>query len=409
MKDKKVAQIIELENRRINSDIPLIASENIVSQDVLEALSSNLINKYAEGSVGKRYYAGNSNFDLIETLAQKRALELFVPKKYRKFWLANVQPLSGSPANLAIYAALLQPGDTILAMRLDAGGHLSHGHHLSLAGKLYKVEYYQVDEKTEQLDYEQIAKLAQKVKPKMIIAGASAYSRAISFAKFSKIAKSVDALLLADISHVAGLVATGQHPQVAPFADIVMTTTHKTLRGPRGAVILAKKKLMPEINKGVFPGVQGGPHGNQIAAKAVAFYEASKPEFKKYIQQVIINAQVMAKEFSQANFTVISGGTENHLFMVNVMSEKLNGKQVQDDLENIGVILNANQIPFDLNSPLRPSGIRIGTAAVTTLGADKQWSKQMAKVIISFLREETSVREAKHAVAKLRSLLDKVE
>ena len=407
MKDREVARLINLEDARQSEQIPLIASENVVSKDVLQAQASSFINKYAEGSVGKRYYAGNKHFDSIEELTQKRAINLFVPGKYKRDWSVNVQPLSGSPANLAICTALLKPGETILAMKLDAGGHLSHGHPLSLAGQLYNIEYYELDQKTELLDYDAIAKQALKVKPKLIIAGASAYSRLIDFNKFGEIAKSCGAYLLADISHIAGLVVAGYHNSPVPASDVIMTTTHKTLRGPRGAIILAKKELMPAINKAVFPGIQGGPHGNQIAAKAVCFYEADKPSFKKYIKQVIANARVMAHEFKKAKFKVVSGGTDNHLFLVDTTKAGYNGKLAQDALAELGIILNANAIPFDKFGPMQPSGIRIGTASITTLGADEKWSQALAKIIIQFLRNDLTRAEGRKQVKKLRATLQK--
>ncbi len=408
MKDKKVEQIIKNEDARINAQIPLIASENIVSQDVISAQASSLINKYAEGSVGKRYYAGNKNFDEIEALAQSRALNLFVPKKYQSNWEVNVQPLSGSPANLAIYSALLKPNDKILAMKLDSGGHLSHGHKMSLAGQLYNICYYEVNKYSDKINYREVEEIAKKEKPKLIIAGASAYPREIDFERFGQIAKSVGAKLLADISHIAGLIVAGEHQNAIPFADVVMTTTHKTLRGPRGAIILAKKDIAQVINKAVFPGIQGGPHGNQIAAKAVAFYEAAKPAFKKYIKQVKKNAEVMAFEFSTAGYIVISGGTDTHLVLIDVSHKKLNGKEVQEKLEGVGIIINANLIPYDTNSPMNPSGIRLGTAAITTLGADEHWTRELAQLMIQFLANEVTDKETAKQVTKLRARLDKV-
>lgn len=388
MKDKEVAQLIKSEEKRQQESVPLIASENIVSADVTGAQASVFINKYGEGKPGKRYYAGNEIVDDLERLAVKRALNLFVkPVAKIKDWHINVQPLSGSPANLAVYAALLKPGDTILAMELSAGGHLSHGHKVTFPGQIFNIFQYGVDKNTERLNYEEIERLAQEHKPKLIIAGASAYPRTIDFARFAKIAKKVDAYLMADISHIAGLVVAGVHPSPIPFADVVTTTTHKTLRGPRGAIIICKKELAEVIDKGVFPGIQGGPHINQIAAKAVAFYEATQPSFRQYAKQIILNAKVLAEELDRGEIRVVSGGTDNHLVLVDVTSIGLTGKEAQLKLEQVGLIANANQIPFDTCSPLNPSGVRFGTAAITTLGYKEEKTRTLGKRIVSILKQ----------------------
>lgn len=390
MKDKAIAKLIKREEERQKRDVPLIASENIVSKDVIEAQASVFINKYGEGKPGRRYYAGNKIVDDMERLAVKRALDLFVKPvvgaNELENWHANVQPLSGSPANLAVYAALLKPGDTILAMDLASGGHLSHGHSVTYPGQIYNIVQYGVDKKTEQLDYKEIERLAKKHKPKLVIAGASAYPRTIDFERFAKIAHEVKSYLMADISHVAGLVVAGVHPSPIPFADVITTTTHKTLRGPRGAIIICKQELADAIDKGVFPGIQGGPHLNQIAAKAVCFYEAMQPEFVEYAKQVVANAQVLATELAAGGLRVVSGGTDNHLILVDVTSKGMTGKVVQEKLEQAGIITNANQIPFDTRSPFDPSGLRLGTAAITTLGYKEKETRALGKKIVSILK-----------------------
>lgn len=397
--------LIEQEAARQKTDIPLIASENFCSAAVREALGSVLVNKYAEGKPGQRYYAGNKVVDQIETLAQERALGLFVPAEIRDGWHANVQPLSGSPANLAVMIALLEPGDCILSMALPAGGHLSHGHHLTLPGQLYEIHSYGVEAETEQLDYDAIEAQAKEVKPKLIICGASAYPRTIDFARFAAIAHEVGAFLLADISHLAGLVAAGAHPSPIPHADVVTTTTHKTLRGPRAALILCRQELAAQIDRGVFPGVQGGPHVNQIAATAVALEEAAQPEFKKYAQQVVKNAAALAEPLTRAGIRLVSGGTDNHLLLADLTSIGLTGGTAQKNLEQIGVITNANQIPFDARAPRDPSGLRLGTAAVTTLGADEAWCRELGQLIVDILLAQKPTVELETTARTLRQKL----
>jgi len=381
MKDKKIEILIKKEKERQKKVINLIASENYVSKDVLTALGSELVNKYAEGYPGKRYYGGNEVVDQVEELCQTRALKLF--KLNPKQWAINVQPLSGSPANLAVYLALVPPGGKIMGMALDHGGHLTHGHKVSITGKIWQQVSYGVDRKTEQLDYEAIKKLAKKEKPNIIVAGFTAYPRIIDFKKFREIADSCGALLMVDIAHIAGLVASGVHPSPFSYADIVTTTTHKTLRGPRAGLIfsrLDKRELNKKINKAVFPGLQGGPHVNQIAATAVALAEAARPEFKKYAKQIIKNTKTLAAELKNRGWRVVSGGTDNHLLLVDVAQStagRLSGKKASELLEKEGIIVNKNTIPFDSRSPVDPSGLRLGTAAETTRGKKE---KDMIKI-----------------------------
>ncbi len=359
--DPQVFEAIEKESLRQKEGIELIASENYVSPAVLEAMGSILTNKYSEGYVGKRYYGGNEVIDEVETLAVERAKELFDAEH------VNVQPLSGSPANLAVYMALLQPGDTVLGFSLDQGGHLSHGHPLNFSGKLYKIIPYHVNKETELIDMDEVEAIALREKPKMIIAGFSAYSRNLDWKRFKEIADKVGAYTFADIAHIAGLIAGKQLESPVSYFDVVATTTHKTLRGPRGAIIMCKEKFASAIDKAVFPGVQGGPHDHINAAKAVAFAEALKPEFKDYSQRVIKNAQAMATALQKRGYRVVSGGTDNHLMLVDVFgSKQITGKEAEHALETVGISINKNMIPFDTRKPLDPSGIRLGTPAVTT-------------------------------------------
>lgn len=359
--DPQVFGAIEKESLRQKEGIELIASENYVSPAVLEAMGSILTNKYSEGYPGKRYYGGNEVIDEVESLAIDRAKELFGAEHI------NVQPLSGSPANLAVYMALLQPGDTVLGFSLDQGGHLSHGHPLNFSGKLYKIIPYHVNKETELIDMDEVEAIALREKPKMIIAGFSAYSRSLDWKRFKEIADKVGAYTFADIAHVAGLIAGKQLDSPVPYFDVVATTTHKTLRGPRGAIIMCKEKFASAIDKAVFPGVQGGPHDHINAAKAVAFAEALKPEFQDYSQRVIKNAQAMATALQKRGYRVVSGGTDNHLMLVDVFgSKQITGKEAEHALETVGISINKNMIPFDTRKPLDPSGIRLGTPAVTT-------------------------------------------
>lgn len=386
--DPTVAKLIEQERKRQNETLDLIPSENIVSQAVLEALGSELTNKYSEGYPGKRYYGGNEFADEVERLAQERAKKLF---HLGEQWSVNVQALSGSPANLAVYFALLEPGSTVMGMNLSSGGHLTHGSPANFSGKLFRIVSYDV-KKDGFLDYDFIRKIARKEKPKMIIAGATAYSRIIDFDKFGKIAREVRAYLLVDMAHIAGLVAAGAHPSPFPHADVVTTTTHKTLLGPRGAIIFSRNdktikikdkeiSIARAIDKTVFPGLQGGPHDNQTAAIAVALGEALEPSFKKYGHQIVKNSKALANELKKSGLQVISGGTDNHLMLVDLTNLGISGREGQDRLEKVGIIVNRNTVPYDTRSPFDPSGIRLGTPSVTTRGMKEKEMKIIAQAI----------------------------
>jgi glycine hydroxymethyltransferase len=369
------------EQERQKFELELIASENYVSKAVLEANGSIFTNKYSEGYPGKRYYAGQQYVDQIEDLAIERAKALFGAE------YVNVQPHSGSPANLAVFFALLQPGDTILGMNLDHGGHLSHGHPLNYSWKTFNIVPYGVDPQTERINMDEVAHLAEKHNPKMIIAGFSAYSRNLDWQRFREIADSVWAILLADIAHIAGLIAGGVLENPVPYCDVVTTTTHKTLRWPRGAIILSKEKYGPDIARAIFPGIQGWPHEHTIFAKAVAFGEALRPEFRHYVRHVIDNAQVMAKEFVSSGFRVISWGTDNHIILIDVFSSTwLSGKEAEKILEYIGISCNKNMIPFDTRKPLDPSGIRLWTPAITTRWFDVESCRKLSKIIVEALK-----------------------
>lgn len=390
--DKEIFNLIKKEEQRQKKQINLIASENFVSRDVLKALGSVLTNKYSEGYSGKRYYAGNEFIDKIETLCIKRALKLFNLNENE--WSVNVQPYSGSPANLAVYAALVPLGEKIIGMRLDMGGHLTHGHSVSFTGKAWMQISYGVNKETEMINYDELMEIAMREKPKIIIAGASAYSRIIDFKKFREIADSCGAYLMADIAHIAGLIAGGAHP--SPFfdengkklADVVTTTTHKTLRGPRGAMIFCRKELAEKIDKAVFPGLQGGPHNHQTAAIAVSLKEAMGRDFKSYAKQVVKNAKVFAEELKRAGFRIISEGTDNHLFIIDVWQNGngISGKEAQDRLEKQGITVSRSTIPYDTRKPYDPSGIRLGTPAITTRGYKEKDIKILAKRIIDILK-----------------------
>lgn len=386
MYDTEIKKLIERETKRQKSVINLIASENYVSKDVLEALGSPLTNKYAEGYPGKRYYGGNEVIDAVEKLCISRALTLF--KLSPRTWHVNAQALSGSPANLAVYMALIPLGEKIMGMSLSHGGHLTHGHSVSATGKLWRQIPYGVDKKTERLDYEVLKKKAKKEKPKLIVAGFTAYPRIIDFKKFKEIADACDAYLMVDMSHFAGLVAGGVYPSPFKYADVVTTTTHKTLRGPRHALIFSKKELSPQINKVVFPGLQGGPHENTIAAVAVALKEAMSPSFKKYARQVVKNAQVLAEELQKRGWRIISGGTDSHLLLVDTWmgGKGISGKEASERLEKAGIIVNMNTIPFDTRKPTDPSGIRLGTPAETTHGKKEKDMIKIADSIDKVLR-----------------------
>ncbi len=360
--DTEVWQAIESEKQRQQHGLEMIASENYTSRAVMEAQGSVLTNKYAEGLPGRRYYGGCEYVDVVERLAIERLLKLFGADR------ANVQPHSGAQANMAVYFAALQHGDTILAMDLAHGGHLTHGMHLNFSGKWYKVIGYGVRKEDERIDFDQVAKLAREHKPRMVVAGASAYPREIDFAAFKQICQEVGALLFVDMAHIAGLVAADQHQSPVPFAEFVTTTTHKTLRGPRGGVVLCKQEWIQKVNSAVFPGLQGGPLMHVIAAKAVSFLEAAKPEFKSYAAQVIVNAKALAHELQRQGYRIVSGGTDNHLLLVDVASRGVTGKIAEEALDRAGITVNKNKIPFDPRPPLDPSGIRVGTPALTTRG-----------------------------------------
>lgn len=406
MKDQQIKKLIEAEKKRQKSVINLIASENYVSKDVLEALGSELTNKYAEGYPGKRYYGGQTFVDKIENLAKERALKLF---NLTSKWSVNVQPLSGSPANLAVYLGLVPKGGKIMGMSLDHGGHLTHGHKVSATGKFWEQVPYGVNKDTEQIDYEEVRKIAEREKPDVIVAGFTAYPRIVDFKKFREIADSVvypeqgrkGALLMVDMSHFAGLVAGKAYPSPFPFAHVVTTTAHKTLRGPRSALIFSRndvtvknakgedKSISELIDKAVFPGLQGGPHLNQIAAVAVALKEATSPAFQKYAKQVVKNANVLANELAKLGWRVISGGTDSHLILVDTWmgGEGISGKEASDRLEKEGIIVNKNTIPNETRSPIDPSGIRLGSAAETTRGKKEKDFVNIANKINVILRK----------------------
>jgi glycine hydroxymethyltransferase len=381
-----------LETRRQAGKLELIASENFVSEAVLAAQGSIMTNKYAEGYPGKRYYGGCEFVDIAENLAIERCKKLFGADH------VNVQPHSGSQANMAVYFAAVQPGDTILGMNLSHGGHLSHGHSVNFSGRAYKVVQYGVDLKTGKINYEEVRKLALEHRPKIIISGATAYPRKIDFKKFHEIAKEVGAISMADISHIAGLIVAGIHPSPFPFTDIVTTTTHKTLRGPRGAIIFCKNEFAKDIDRAVFPGIQGGPHNNVTFAKLVCFEEAKKPAFKKYQKQVIKNAKVLAEELKKYNFNLVSGGTDNHLILIDLQGKNISGKEAEEKLEQAGIIANRNTVPGDPRKPFDPSGIRLGTPAITTRGMKEKEMKKIAKWIDGIIDKKENTKKIKKEV-----------
>jgi glycine hydroxymethyltransferase len=396
--DPAVWEAIEGERRRQQEGLEMIASENYTSPAVLAAQGSVLTNKYAEGYPGRRYYGGCEFVDQVERLAIERAKQLFGAE------FANVQPHSGAQANMAVYFACLQPGDTILAMDLAHGGHLTHGMRLNFSGKLYRVVGYTVHPETERIDFDQVARLAREHRPKLIVAGASAYPRQIDFGRFAEIARQVEALLMVDMAHIAGLVAARLHPDPVPVADFVTSTTHKTLRGPRSGFILGKEEWGQKINQAVFPGIQGGPLMHVIAAKAVAFGEALRPEFRQYARQIILNAQTLAEELLRAGFRLVTGGTDNHLILVDVTPRGLTGKLAEKALERAGITVNKNLIPFDKRPPLDPSGLRVGTPALTTRGMKEAEMRQIARWIDEVLREpdnETVLSRVREQVREL--------
>ncbi len=398
--DPEVAEAVLNETIRQNEDLELIASENFVPNGIMEAMSSVLTNKYAEGYPKRRYYGGCENVDITEKLAMDRAKELFNAE------YANVQPHSGTQANMGVYMTVLQPGDTMFGMDLSHGGHLSHGHPLNFTGKLYNVVFYGVNKETERIDYDELEKLALEHKPKLIMAGASAYSRFFDFDRFRKIADKVGAILVIDMAHVAGLVAAGVHPSPIPYADYVTSTTHKTLRGPRGGFILCKKEFRKELKKVVFPGIQGGPLEHIIAAKAVCFKLAMEDEFKEYQKQVIKNAKVLANELSNNGLRIVSGGTDNHLMLVDVTPLNITGKDSENALDIAGITVNKNTIPFDQNPPFVCSGIRVGTPSITTRGMKEDEMKVIAELIFEALKNhnnEEVLRSIKSKVIELTS------
>lgn len=393
MQDLRIQEAIKKETERQLYNIELIASENYVSKDVLEAAGSILTNKYAEGYPNKRYYGGCIHVDEVEEIAQERAKELFHAEH------VNVQPHSGSQANMGVYMSILEPQDTVLGMNLTAGGHLTHGHPLNFSGTLYRFVDYGVTREDECIDYEEVHRVALKEKPKLIVAGASAYPRIIDFSKFREIADEVGAYFMVDMAHIAGLVAAGLHPSPVPYADFVTTTTHKTLRGPRGGLILCKKEHAPLLDKKVFPGIQGGPLMHIIAAKAVCLYEAMQPEFKDYAEQVIKNCKVMCDTLKQEGFRIVSDGTDNHLLLVDVKASLgMSGKQAENLLDEAGITCNKNTIPFDQEKPFVTSGIRLGSAAMTTRGFKEKEFQQVAKWISLVLKHanDEEIRKSVH-------------
>lgn len=399
--DPELGAAMQRELGRQQANIELIASENIVSPAVMAAMGSVLTNKYAEGYPGHRYYGGCEYVDKVETLAIERAKKLFGAEH------ANVQAHSGANANTAVYFAFLHPGDTIMGMNLSQGGHLSHGSPVNISGKYYNVVPYGVTHETERIDYDEFARIAKEAQPKLIVAGASAYPRVIDFERMAEIAHSVGAIFMVDMAHIAGLVAAGLHPSPVPYADIVTTTTHKTLRGPRGGLILCKEKYAKQIDKAIFPGVQGGPLMHVIAAKAVALGEALKPEFKEYAKQIIANCQALAEGLIAEGFRLVSGGTDNHLLLVDVRGQKMTGKTAEHLLDEVGVTCNKNTIPFDPESPFVTSGIRLGTAAVTTRGFKEADMKEVAAIIGLVLNNPEDAEKQSEAAQRVAALCAK--
>ena len=400
--DSEVFEAIGKELGRQRSKLELIASENIVSKAVMEAQGSVLTNKYAEGYPGKRYYGGCEHVDVVEQLAIDRAKELFGAE------YVNVQPHSGAQANMAVFFALLTPGDTVMGMNLTDGGHLTHGSPVNMSGKYFKIVPYGVSAETEMLDYDEIQAIAEECKPKLIVAGASAYARTIDFERMAEIAHSVGAYLMVDMAHIAGLVAAGLHPSPIPYADVVTTTTHKTLRGPRGGMILCKdEEFGKQFNKAIFPGIQGGPLMHVIAAKAVALKEALSPEFKEYAQQVVKNAKVLADTLQADGFRIVSGGTDNHLMLVDLTSKKITGKLAQNLLDEVGITANKNTIPFEKLSPFTTSGLRLGSPALTTRGFKEDDMKEVADIIALVLDNPDDEGAREQARSRVEALCEK--
>ncbi|TSC93354.1 MAG: glycine/serine hydroxymethyltransferase [Candidatus Berkelbacteria bacterium Licking1014_7] len=402
--DPQIYKIIKAEEKRQKEGLELIPSENYTSLAVLETMGSILTNKYSEGYPRKRYYGGQENIDDMEELAQKRALDLFVPKRSQKNWYVNIQPYSGSPANIAVLFGLLKFGDRVMGMKLDQGGHLTHGHPVNFSGRAYKFFQYGVRKDNQTVDYDAIEAIAKKVKPKLIISGATAYPRIIDFKKFQAIAKKVGAIHLADISHIAGLVAGDVHPSPFPFTDVVTTTTHKTLRGPRGAIIMCQKKYASQIDKAVFPGLQGGPHDHINAAKAVCFSEAQKANFAKYAAQIVKNSRAFARELTKLGFDLVSGGSDNHLILIDLTNSGIPGKEAQQILDDVGMTLNKNTVPFDKRSPFDPSGIRLGTPALTTRGMKEKEFVLIAQLMKRALKGRNDQNELKKVTRLVKNL-----
>ncbi len=394
--DPDIAEAIDAELNRQRKNIELIASENFVSKAVMAAMGSPLTNKYAEGYPGKRYYGGCDKVDIAEELARQRACKLFGAEH------ANVQPHSGAQANMAVFFAVLKPGDTVMGMNLAHGGHLTHGSPVNMSGKQYNIVPYGVREDTGTIDYDEVRRIAHESKPKLIVAGASAYSRVIDFKFFSEVAKEVGAYLMVDMAHIAGLVAAGLHPSPVPYADFVTTTTHKTLRGPRGGLILCKEEHAKLIDKAIFPGIQGGPLMHIIAAKAVCFKEALEPEFKEYAKQIVANAKVLSERLIENGFNIVSGGTDNHLMLVDLRPMGITGKELETRLDEVCITCNKNAIPFDPEKPSVTSGIRLGTPAVTTRGMVEEDMTEIADIITLVAKDfEANKTEAAERVAKI--------
>lgn len=398
--DPEVYEAVMKETNRQRNKIELIASENFVSETVMEANGTTLTNKYAEGYPGKRYYGGCEYVDVVETLAIERAKKVFGAE------YANVQPHSGAQANMAVFFALLNPGDTVLSMNLAHGGHLSHGSPVNMSGKYFNIVPYGVSEDTNTIDYDEVRRLALESKPKLILAGASAYPRVIDFEKFSAIAKEVGAYFMVDMAHIAGLIAAGCHPSPVPYADVVTTTTHKTLRGPRGGLILTNdEEIAKKINKAIFPGIQGGPLMHTISAKAVCLGEALKPEFKEYQQQVVKNAQALAGQLVKEGFKLVSGGTDNHLMLVNLTDTGVTGKDAEKMLDEVGITVNKNAIPFDTQKPFVTSGIRIGTPASTSRGFKEEDMVEVGKLIALTIKDFDNSKD--EIIARVKALCEK--
>jgi len=394
-------EAINKETKRQADEMEMIASENYVSKAVLEAMATVLNNKYSEGYPGHRYYGGQKYIDEVENIAIERAKKLFNAEH------VNVQPLSGSPANAAVYMAFLKPGDKVLGLKLDHGGHLSHGHKVNFSGMLYDFTQYEVDSETGKIDMEKVREIALREKPKMIVAGYSAYSREIEWQKFKEIADEVGAFTFADIAHTAGLIVAGEMDNPVPIFDVVSTTTHKTLRGPRGAIIMCKEKFAKQVDRAVFPGMQGGPHEHIIASKAVAFKEALRDDFKEYAKQVIVNAKILASEFINLGYRVISGGTDNHLIVVDMSSKNLSGKDAEVVLDKVGISVSRSTIPNDPNPPMNPSGVRFGTAAITTRGMKEDEIKKITFLINKAIENKEDENILENVKKEIKEICEK--